>query len=84
MTAVRCFGLSDCTKQNISDYAGIQELENFYLRTIDAYAYNTSYCKKCVDCHLRKVMQCSGGCLAYKIDQIKKLNAIAEKRMSDI
>ena len=31
LTAVRCFGLSACTKQNILDFAGIKELENFYL-----------------------------------------------------
>lgn len=74
LTAVRCFGLSEHTKQNIKNFAGIKELENFYIRTIDAFAYNTTYCSKCVDCHLRKVMECSGGCLAYKINQINELN----------
>ena len=81
LTAVRCFGLSECTKQDISDFAGIKELENYYLRTIDAFAYNSSYCNKCVDCYLRKVMKCSGGCLAYKIYQILKLNDAAETMM---
>lgn len=79
LTAVRCFGLSACTKQRIEDYAGIKELENYYLRTVDAFAYNTSYCHKCIDCHLRKVMKCSGGCLAYKIDQITALNSKADE-----
>lgn len=81
LTAVRCFGLSEFTKQNIADFASIGELENFYLRTIDAFAYNTSYCKKCIDCHLRKVMKCSGGCLAYKVNQICKCDAIAKTIM---
>lgn len=73
LTAVRCFGLSTCTKQHIENFAGIRELENFYLRTIDAYAYNTVYNSKCMDCHLREVMKCSGGCLAYKINEIAAL-----------
>ena len=81
LTAVRCFGLSEYTKQRITDFSGITELENYYLRTIDAYAYNTVYSEKCADCHLREVMKCSGGCLAYKIDQILELGALAEEKM---
>ncbi|MGN1345011.1 MAG: radical SAM protein [Traorella sp.] len=84
LTAVRCFGLSECTKQDISKFAGIRELENYYLRTVDAFAYNTSYCQKCVDCHLRKVLKCSGGCLAYKINQIQKLNNTAKTMMESL
>lgn len=79
LTAVRCFGLSSCTKQCIEEFNGIKELENYYLRTVDAFAYNTSYCVKCVDCHLRKVMKCSGGCLAYKINQITALSTKADE-----
>ncbi|MCM1060670.1 MAG: radical SAM protein [Eubacterium sp.] len=79
LTAVRCFGLSDCTKQRIEDYESIKELEHYYIRTIDAFAYNTAYCDKCVDCHLRKVMRCSGGCLEYKISQILELNTKADE-----
>lgn len=82
LTAVRCFGLSSCTKQNILNFAGIKELENYYIRTVDAFSYNTTYCQKCVDCHLRKVMKCTGGCLAYKINQITELNSVAEKMMN--
>lgn len=79
LTAVRCFGLSETTKQKISDYAGIRELENYYIRTVDAYAYNTSYCKKCDECHLRSVMKCTGGCLAYKIKQINRIKEYADR-----
>lgn len=79
LTAVRCFGLSSYTKQRIEEFSGIKELENYYLREIDAFAYNTTYCSKCVDCHLRKVMKCSGGCLAYKINQIMELSEISKK-----
>lgn len=82
LTAVRCFGLSACTKQRIEDYHGIKELENYYLRTVDAYACNTAYSSKCVDCHLRKVMKCTGGCLAYKINQIAGWNKRAETMLA--
>jgi hypothetical protein len=79
LTAVRCFGLSSCTKQRIQDFASIKELENYYVRTVDAFAYNTSYSPECTDCHLRKVMKCTGGCLAYKLNQIQKLNVCANE-----
>ncbi len=82
LTAVRCFGLSSYTKQRIEEFSGIKELENYYLREIDAFAYNTTYCYKCVDCHLRKVMKCSGGCLAYKIDQIMALSETSKKLLA--
>lgn len=81
LTAVRCFGLSEHTKQRIEDFSGITELENHYLRTIDAYACNTVYSQNCVDCHLRKVMKCTGGCLAYKLGPILELASIAEDKM---
>ena len=84
LTAVRCFGLSETTKQKISDYAGIKELENYYIRTVDAYAYNTSYCKKCNECHLRSVMKCTGGCLAYKIKQINHVKEYADLMVENI
>lgn len=79
LTAVRCFGLSECTKQKISDFSGIRELENYYLRTIDAYACNTVYSEKCVDCHAREVRKCNGGCLAFKIKDILSMREFSEK-----
>ena len=39
-TAVRCFGLSEYTKENIREFASISDLRNYYLRIIDAYAVN--------------------------------------------
>lgn len=81
LTAVRCFGLSSCTKQNISDFSGIRELENYYLREIDAFACNTAYNSDCSSCHLRRVMKCSGGCLAYKAEKILELRNIAESKL---
>lgn len=84
LTAVRCFGLSGTTKQKIFDYEGIGELENYYIRTVDAYAYNTSYSPKCNKCHLRAVMKCTGGCLAYKIRQINQIKEYADQVVQNI
>ena len=79
LTAVRCFGLSEWTKQNIQDYRSLKELINYYMRTIDSYMYNTVSGRTCADCRLRKVQECSGGCLAFKIDAINKNREFAEK-----
>lgn len=81
LTAVRCFGLSECTKQKISDFSGIRELENYYRRTIDSYGCNTVYSEKCIDCHAREVRKCNGGCLAFKIKDILALREFAQKGM---
>lgn len=81
LTAVRCFGLSEWTKQDIRDFKGIRDLENYYLRTIDSYAYNTIYSEKCSDCYSRKTLQCSGGCFAFKINEILALREFSENRM---
>lgn len=71
-TAVRCFGLSEYTKENIREFASISDLRNYYLRIIDAYAVNSIYNVKCASCYKYKTLKCSGGCLIYKIDQILK------------
>ncbi len=34
------------------------------------HACNTVYSQNCVVCHVRKVMKCMGGCLAYKLGPI--------------
>ncbi len=82
LTAVRCFGLSEYTKEDIRQFKTISDLENFYLRTIDAYVYNTSYSAKCNDCYKRYTAQCSGGCYAFKINEILEVKKYAEKRMT--
>ena len=79
LTAVRCFGLSECTKQDIRNFSGIRELENYYRRTIDAYGCNTVYSEKCIDCHARLVQKCNGGCLAFKIKDILAMRDFSEQ-----
>lgn len=84
LTAVRCFGLSGWTKQRIGDYKGIAELERFYLRTVDAYSCNTAWSSACARCHKRRVMECYGGCLAYRGGAIRALARTAESRMETL
>lgn len=84
LSVVRCFGLSEYTRQKISDFSGIQELSAFYSREIDSYAYNTIYSTQCLDCYHRKVMKCTGGCLAYKIDTILATKQYAENVMRGV
>lgn len=84
LTAVRCFGLSKCTKVSISDFYGIKDLEKYYIGMIDAYAYNTVYSPKCKDCYSRKTLQCSGGCLAFKIKEILTAQNFVAKQMEGI
>ena len=73
LTAVRCFGLSDCTKVKITDFKTIGDLRNYYTNEIDAYAYKLGVMKECDTCYKRKTLRCSGGCLAFKIKDILEL-----------
>ena len=82
LTAVRCFGLSDVSKVCIEDFDNLTELRNYYLNEFDAYAYSTSYTKKCVDCQKRKILKCTGGCLAFKINDIEKLKSVHYQLMA--
>lgn len=83
LTAVRCFGLSGYTKVSIADFSGIQELKQYYIQQIDAFAYETAYAKRCLSCRKRQNMTCMGGCLAFKIEDILKVRAYAQSLMEE-
>ena len=70
LTAIRCFGLSEYTKQDIRDFEGIDKLRDFYIRSVDRPAHAISSSKKCEDCFDRELGACSGGCLLYKANQL--------------
>lgn len=72
LTAVRCFGLSEGTAQQIKDFQNLDELCGYYWRTVDCYACNTCSSSECVDCKQRLCGQCAGGCLAFKWSQIQR------------
>jgi len=83
LTVRRCFGLSEYAKVNLTDFQNIEDLHNYYVNEIDSFACNSVYNKKCVGCYRRKTMLCWGGCLAYKIIDILKINKYCETTMRD-
>ena len=81
LTAVRCFGLSDCTKTKISDFKSLADLRSYYVNEVDSYAYKLGVSDECKDCYRRKTLRCSGGCYAFKISQIMALREKTEEFM---
>lgn len=79
LTAVRCFGLSDCTKVRIADFKTITDLKNYYLNEIDSYAFKTGISHGCAECYRRKTLKCMGGCIAFKIEKIKEMREQSTK-----
>ena len=79
LTAVRCFGLSDCTKTKITDFKTIVDLRNYYYNEIDSYMHKVGINEDCHDCYRRKSMICTGGCFAFKIAKVLKLKEEVER-----
>lgn len=79
LSAVRCFGLSDCTKTHITDFKTITDLRNYYLNEIDFFAYRSGIMDECKDCYRRKTLRCAGGCLAFRISEIVELKERTNK-----
>ena len=72
-TCVRCFGLSDYMRVDITGFETIDDLRGFFENQVDVHAHNTYYDEKCANCYERVCRKCSGGCLQYKISQIDLL-----------
>jgi hypothetical protein len=70
LTAVRCFGLSDCTKVKIEDFKSLTDLRNYYVNEIDSYAFKFGIDNECENCYKRKTLRCTGACIAFKINEI--------------
>lgn len=81
LTAIRCFGMSDCSKESIRDFRNIDELRHYYMNEFDSFKFNTVCDKKCIDCYNRKTMHCTGGCLSYKVTSMIKLSENARELM---
>jgi sulfatase maturation enzyme AslB (radical SAM superfamily) len=67
LTAVRCFGLSEHTKQNIRDFEGISDLIAFYEKNVDRETRDFYTSSECQDCDKRKNRVCSAGCHIFKV-----------------
>ena len=70
LQAIRCFGLSEYTKQDIRNFSNIGELRSYYIRTTDVPACGLWTEDDCAGCYAREIGDCSGGCLLFKAKQI--------------
>jgi len=70
LQAIRCFGLSEYTKQNIRDYRNIKELRKYYTNNVDRPAIGISSSKECDNCLDRELGTCSCGCLLFKAPKL--------------
>jgi len=70
LRAIRCFGLSQHTKQDIHDYPDINALREYYVNTVDRPAIAVSKSEHCNDCLSRECGDCSGGCLLFKAEEL--------------
>jgi len=70
LKAIRCFGLSEYTKQDIRDFKNIESLRRFYIDTVDRPSHALSTSALCEDCYNRESGECSSGCLLFKADRL--------------
>ena len=67
LKAIRCFGLSEHTKRDISDFRNIEELGMHYINTVDRAACGMWTEDECEFCYSRENGECSCGCLIFKL-----------------
>lgn len=67
LTAIRCFGLSDISKQPIGDFADINELRDFYYSNLDLKLCKVQLKDGCDKCDMYP-HRCYGGCLANRVN----------------
>jgi hypothetical protein len=70
LRAIRCFGLSEYTKQDIRNFESIGQLRDYYIKTVDRPAHRIWSSDECKDCFDRECGACSGGCLLFKAKKL--------------
>ncbi|NCB74342.1 MAG: radical SAM protein [Clostridia bacterium] len=75
LRAVRCFGMSDFSSVAIKDYRSVADIAAYFKNTIDAEACRISADAQCRKCYERQTMHCTGGCIGFKQEAIKNVNA---------
>lgn len=74
LKAVRCFGMSDYEKVNISDFKTMTDIASYFINQIDTHVYKISTGNECRECYERKSRHCTAGCIGFKAAQITKCN----------
>lgn len=77
LKVVRCFGMSEYEKVNMSDYSGVSEIASYFLTHIDSGSYQIPSARECMECKKRSLRQCTAGCIGFKGESITKLNDYA-------
>lgn len=67
LTAIRCFGLSETSKEPISNFKNINELREFYYSKFDLNLSKIQLKSDCKKCDLFPY-KCYGGCLANRVN----------------
>ena len=76
LTAVRCFGTSKYMRIPIKDFDSSLHIKKYFQAEIDRYADLLPASKQCQDCIRKKSLECTGGCLVYKLPDIIELKKI--------
>ncbi len=72
LTAVRCFGLLNEIRVPIFNFDNIGALIRYFESVYDSFSYQTMASEKCKECSLPDRKECTGGCLLFKIEKMKK------------
>jgi hypothetical protein len=73
LTVARCFGFSEHDRQNIDDYFDINGIRNYFIKTVTNLVHYVPSQEECKDCYSFKTLQCTGGCCAYKTEEVDRL-----------
>lgn len=75
-TAIRCFGLSDETRVRVADFHTPRHLRQYYRQQMDALCAYLPVSDNCRSCYEQRTGLCHGGCLVFRMEQIKQLREL--------
>jgi sulfatase maturation enzyme AslB (radical SAM superfamily) len=70
---VRCFGCSEICKADMEHFERIQQVSDFFAKSIDVPASLIDASPKCKTCLYQNTGRCTGGCIAFKQQKLIKL-----------
>lgn len=73
LDVVRCFGLSDSLKTNLSKFETMNQLRGYFRHEIDNLMSLIPSNEECVNCLYKNTGSCDGGCLAFKLDKFEDI-----------